>query len=48
MPVGPPSGDAEQASICTSLELRGMIWVKVQTMVKAMEVEEKALSEYVA
>lgn len=44
VPVGRPSGDVEQASGCTSLEHRGVVWVKVQMRVKATAVEEKALS----
>lgn len=44
---GYPSGDVEQASGCTSLELRGVVWAKIQMMVKVMEVEEEALSECV-
>lgn len=28
-PVGHPSGDVEQASGCTSLELRRVVWVNI-------------------
>ena len=35
VPVGHPSGDVEQASGCTSWEHRGVVWVKVQIIIRA-------------
>ena len=47
VPVGHPSGDVEQASGCTSWEHRGVVWVKVQIIIRATAGEEKALRECV-
>ena len=47
VPVGHPSGDVEQASGCTGWEHRGVVWVKVQIIIRATAVEEKALRECV-
>lgn len=47
VPVGHPSGDVEQASGCTGWEHRGVVSVKVQIIIRATAVEEKALRECV-